>query len=204
MEFNEFLKYFKTKPFIDSRIFSDLGDSKQLILNQVNKWQKKELIFSLKRGLYLFSDVYKEYPDLNLVANTLVQPSYLSMEYALGYYNLIPEAVFTYTSVTSKKTKQYRNKLGFFTYSHITEKRFFGYRKEAKGFFIAEPEKALLDYIYFKTNITEIGKIYFQENLRLQNIENISLSKIENYGKKFNSSKIFKAIKELKKEWKKL
>ena len=61
-----------------------------------------------------------------LVSVSIYSPSYLSFDYALSYYGLIPEMVYTYTSATfnKKKKKQYINKLGTFTYRDVPSKAY--------------------------------------------------------------------------------
>src|SRR5574344_1085484 len=55
--------------------------------------------------------------DGKYLAGRIFGPSYLSFDYALATYSLIPEAVYnTYTSATFKKNKakKYQNAFGFF------------------------------------------------------------------------------------------
>ena len=89
----------------------------------------------------------------SLIANALMGPSYLSFEYALSYYGMIPERVVTYTSAAFGRNKriEYRNKFGIFTYRDIPEKVFpyyFTWNNSGKGsYLIASREKALCDQL---------------------------------------------------------
>ena len=66
-------------------------------------------IIRIKKGLYTFSEVYRQQPiHRGLIANLLFGPSYVSLEYALSYYGFIPERVETVTSVTTKRNKSFR------------------------------------------------------------------------------------------------
>ena len=58
------------------------------------------------RGLYETDASVPGY----LLAATIYGPSYLSFEFALSFYGLIPEAVYNFTCATyeKKKTKQYK------------------------------------------------------------------------------------------------
>ncbi len=90
------------------------------------------------------------------IANRIYQPSYISLESALSYYDLIPEAVYTITSLTSNKTISFDTSEGNYSYRHIKPSIFFGYQVlEWQGFPIkmAELEKVILDYLYLNTNI---------------------------------------------------
>ena len=86
----------------------------------LNYWVKRLLkkgeIIALKKGLYVsklyllglgknpgLKERYLEY-----LANIMRYPSYVSLEYALAKYGVIPEGVFALTSVTLKTTS-YRN-----------------------------------------------------------------------------------------------
>lgn len=89
-----------------------------------------------------------------LAANAIYTPSYLSFDYALAYYGLIPEAVYVYTSATynKKKKKQYNNTLGTFTYRDVPLNVYpYGINIIKEGeysYLIATMEKAICDKLY--------------------------------------------------------
>ena len=88
---------------------------------------------------------------LPVIANHVVHPSYLSLEWALQYYDLIPEYVPNPTSITTGRGMQFAAQKALFLYYHVQPSFFMGYRQEVMGGFkmnIAYPEKALLDKIY--------------------------------------------------------
>src|SRR3989338_4480906 len=125
-------------------------------LNQnIKRWTRNGLILRLKNGLY----VTKTYMDrsmhdvayLELVANKLVIPSYLSLEYVLQKHNLLTEATFAFTSVALKSTRRFVNNLGSFYYHSVKADLFFGFETKHYGknvIFEATPAKALFDYLY--------------------------------------------------------
>ncbi len=188
MKFNEFVKIYQEAPLIDSSTFSLYNEKPQSLRRQVREWVRKDYLIPLKRGLYIFSDEWRKIQSSVLfMANFLVLPSYVSLEYALSFYEIIPEKVTVITSVTTKKTKIFTNLLGSFEYRSIKEDLFFGFKKEIdkeEEFFIALPEKALLDYFYlnphFQGNFSEL------ESLRLQNLEALNIKSLETYGLKYN------------------
>lgn len=110
---------------------------------------KKGLFLRLKKGLYtLKTDV----PSEEEIANQLYKPSYISFEYALARYNILPEMVYQVTSATTKPTRTFTVFEKVFSYLTIKKEAYSGYvleKREGKSFFIAEPEKALVDYLYF-------------------------------------------------------
>lgn len=113
------------------------------------KDHKTDLFVKLKNGLYA---PRSSLPAETEIANRLYAPSYLSLEYALAHYRMIPETVYSVTSVTTRTTRTFTAGGRSYEYSRIKRKAFTGYRNlktEAGVILIAEPEKALADYLYF-------------------------------------------------------
>ena len=106
-------------------------------------------IIKLRRGLYINAD--KHHYSLKTLANKLHGPSYISYEYALAYYGMIPERVEVVTSTiyNKKKSREFQTPLGTFNYRNINSLVYpYGVlRKEEAGqpFLIASREKALCD-----------------------------------------------------------
>jgi len=110
---------------------------------------KKNNITKLRKGLYSFTG---EYVSEMLIANKAYQPSYISFDYALMFYNIIPETVYPITSATTKTTRKFFIENITYSYYHIKKDAFVGYKKENfnnQPALIAQPEKALADYLYF-------------------------------------------------------
>lgn len=126
-------------------------------LNNLENWQKKGHIVKLRRGFYVLGHL--QYATSPMVlASKMYAPSYVSLETALAYYGIIPEAVFTTTSVTSRETKEFGNNFGKFTFRKIKKEAFGGYETvKSKEFNIsyklALPEKALVDFFYLNRDI---------------------------------------------------
>lgn len=78
--------------------------------------------FRITRGLY---ETNKNTPGY-LLAGSIYGPSYISFEYALAYYNLIPEAVYTITCATfeKKKKKIFQTPFGNFSYRDVPSAAF--------------------------------------------------------------------------------
>jgi len=118
------------------------------------RWKRTGWLNPLKRGLYeLAYPKALNIPDL-YIANKMYQPSYVSLETALSHYSVIPEVSMAVTSIATKPTRRYKNSHGFFLYRTVRPALFNGYFiEEIRGFsiFIAEPEKAFIDYLYFQT-----------------------------------------------------
>lgn len=122
------------------------------------KYPADKVLRMINSGFYkkLTKGLYETNPNVSgyLVANAIYGPSYLSFEFALSYYGLIPEAVYTYTSATFKKKKKktYTNFFGTFTYKDIPASAFpFDILINEEGEYkykIASAEKALCDKLY--------------------------------------------------------
>lgn len=160
---------------------------------QLSLWQKKGYIGRLKRGVYFFADE-KERVTVPDVSFLIYQPSYLSLEFALSHYGLIPEMVYSLTAVTTKTTRKFSNAFGHFSYRHILPKLFFGYvpvETPAGKYLIAEPEKAVLDYFYF--NLAKLDSRQDIEELRINGAEFLRVvdrEKMESYLEEFDNKKL--------------
>lgn len=166
---------------------------------QISRWNKAGKIIQLKRGIYLLADPYRKVEVYEpYIAAILKRPSYISLEKALEYHNLIPEAVTVYTSVTTKRQGRFVSEVGTFDYRHIKESLFWGYTSltvNKQTAFIASPEKALLDFFYLKK--VKISLDYLQ-GLRLQNVEKINSKKMFECARKFKKPRILHAAEVIK------
>jgi len=100
----------------------------------------------IKRGLWAFADT----DPLVIVPHlTAPLPSYISLQSALYYHDMvsqIPEVVFC---VSLARTRTYRSPLGPVSVHHIPGSFFFGYEESKHGgVAMASPEKALVDFLY--------------------------------------------------------
>ncbi len=143
---------------IDFAILKSLFSDYKSVHNKISELEKSGKIIRLKKGMYIVSaDVSGQLISEELIANQLYGPSYVSMEYALRYYGLIPESVYIVKSMTTKHSKEFRNSLGTFQYTGCSKEYFsIGIRQEIKGvtsFIIASPEKALCDLIINTPNL---------------------------------------------------
>ena len=139
----------------------------------------------LMRGLYeTDATVSGKY-----LAGHIYGPSYLSFDYALSVYSLIPETVYTtFTSATFKKskTKIYQNHFGTFIYNDVPESVYsLGVLIKEEGgytYLIATPEKALCDKLYSLSPVNTIKglRLLLFEDLRIDESEfwNLNLKEL--------------------------
>ena len=128
---------------------------------QLNYWHNQGYIKPLAGGYYILADQAIDEMVLFMVANKIYEPSYISLESALAYYEIIPETVLGVTSVSSRKTKQYDTDWGVFSYRSVKPQYMIGYQvidnSPGKKFKIACLEKALLDYLYLHSDIQSMA-----------------------------------------------
>lgn len=182
MNFHEF-----RNTFLAQKVFSTRDIDKEWAdFNYVNlvNWQDKGYIFKLRNTWYTFPDALKTEADLFFLANRLQKPSYVSLETALRHYNWIPESVFSITSVTTAKPAEWHTPLGHFVYRSVQPRLFFGYQTvegQQATFNMADPEKTLLDFLYFNPRLAEAPDF---EGLRLNReeiAEQLDLARLNNY-----------------------
>ena len=171
---------------------------KSTLKQQLLYWRSKGWIKSLKKGLYeIVYPKRKDIPDL-FVANRIYAPSYVSLETALSYYSIIPEVAMGVTSVTPKPTREFKNHYGLFLFRSIKKGAFQGYRIiEERGFKIkiAEPEKALVDYIYFKLRNKQKLDLVAERFEKLV-LKELKKERVLDYASVFNR-KVYRAIRRL-------
>ena len=141
------------------------SDFNSTMLVNLKNWVNKGHLIMIRRGLYAISEL-KNKLDVMTFATKLYAPSYVSMEMALNFYGIIPEAVFTVTSITTRKTKQFVTPIGSFSYQKIKKEAFGGFETKKQAgvsFNLALPEKALVDFFYLNRNILDGTKEQFQE-----------------------------------------
>jgi predicted transcriptional regulator of viral defense system len=149
---------------------------------KLKELQNKGLLIRLKKGFYVLSSelIGKEYSP-EIVANLLYGPSYLSLEYALSYYHLIPERVEHFTSVTTQKNKVFPTPLGHFIYQHISPTLYhlgvtLQKTSDHRTYHMASVEKALMDVFTLRFNNSTLPKkkdveMALKEDLRIDLIE---------------------------------
>ena len=120
---------------------------------QITRWVRMQHLARLKNGLYALRGPLDrgEIPAF-YIANRLYTPSYVSLESALNYYDLIPEQTFAVISLCSKPTRKYIVMQTSYVFRSVQPRFLTGYVVEKEMGFdirIAEREKAVVDYLYF-------------------------------------------------------
>ena len=115
-----------------------------------NRYVKNGLLIRIKRNLYIIRDVWDSVgrEEKFVLVNMGQVPSYISLMTALDYYDITTQVQRNYfESISLKRTWEVQPNGSVFRYSRIKDTLYFGFKKE-NGFFMATPEKALLDAVY--------------------------------------------------------
>jgi len=117
-------------------------------------------------------------PQAEEVANVVYPPSYISCETALFHHGIIDQAPFVIVSVSTRKSRRIRIGDNHFLYHRIKNSLFWGYTQEL-GYLMAEPEKALLDWLYLNP------KKHVQFLLDEVNWDMLNAEKVKKYSRSF-------------------
>ncbi|MDP3057200.1 MAG: hypothetical protein Q8N37_01605 [bacterium] len=153
-------------------------------------WLKNSDLVALKKGTYIFKEKYdrenKKDDYLEYIANQLIQPSYVSLEYVMAKYQLLSEPVRAVTSITVKNPREFYNKLGVWRYYSLPKKLFIGYKiKYFQGAPIAEATKAkaVFDFLYLRFRREMKASRQNIDDLRLnwENLDKQDLKELNSY-----------------------
>lgn len=162
---------------VDYAVLRTLFATYKFPKNKIASLENKGKLIRLKKGMYVVSpDVSRELLSVELIANHLYGPSYVSMESALRYYGLIPEKVVTVRSATTGRSRNFENSIAAFQYVSV-KKEYYPIGIEQKQvdnkytFLIASPEKALCDLIVTTPHLNfqslKAVETYLEDDLRL-------------------------------------
>jgi predicted transcriptional regulator of viral defense system len=140
----------------------------------LNRAVKKGLIHRINRGSYINSFLYG-FPQVEQVACFLRPPAYVSCEWALNHHGILLQAPYVCSTVTLGssvgKSRSVIYKGIIIEFSRIAPKLFEGFSFE-NGVYMASPEKAILDTLYYR------GKIPAEDEMELADVDFASLLKM--------------------------
>lgn len=141
-------------------------------------------VLRLKPGLFLLAAPYRK-TELHpfVLAAALHAPSHISLESALSYHGLIPEAVYQVVSVTGTRSREFNTPVGIFSYRRVPAAM---PRAGVEAVqvqrnmwaFIATPLRAIADAVYLNREITwkEDGLSYLTDSFRIEEDDLAALS----------------------------
>jgi predicted transcriptional regulator of viral defense system len=141
----------------------------------LKRWEGGGIIERVTQGVYvpMGSNI-----SLENVAAQLYIPNYLSFESALAKYGVLNLIPYTLTFATTRKTRKYTLRKQEIEFRQVSAELFFGFEMK-NGIYIALPEKAFLDEVYFVAR----GKatLDFDE----VDIKKLSSKTLKDYSKRF-------------------
>lgn len=192
MEFRDAIENFAEQP-ITKQILLEVLRGYKRPYDKIAELVKQGMLILVKRGIYVPGANLKiAEPELFLLANHLLGPSYVSVETALAYWGFIPEKVYEISSVTTQNSKIYNTAIGRFGYTHLPLPYYaFGIQQveltSKQVVLMASPEKALCDKIICTSGIqlrsTRQVKEFLMDDLRIDNevLRNMRFQEIEKW-----------------------
>ncbi len=169
--------------------------------DKITSLLKNGIILRIRKGLYVFGDDQRRHPfSLELLANLVYGPSYLSLDYALAYYSFIPERCEVLTSVCLGRSREFHTAIGTFSYHRVATKGFsLGVDRVESGenaFLIATREKAVVDKLVTGRTGTFGNRAellaYLTEDLRMEHsdLAALEISAIKRMAEAYGSRKV--------------
>ncbi len=169
--------------------------------NKIQSLLRSKELIRVKKGIYVFGEkVALEPYSKEHLANLIFGPSAISFEYALSFYNLIPEKVEEVTSITTRRNKIYITAVGRFSYQYVNAQKYtIGITQilnHRRNILIATKEKALCDILSVKTpnlkNVSDL-KTHLTENLRIEieNIHDLNPELLENISRLYKNDNVY-------------
>ena len=199
MKYDDLLEIVGAAPVFDSSLLRAGDVDPAGVASQLSRWVASGKLLQLRRRVYaLPAPRRRRAPHAFETANLLVRPSYVSLEAALSFHGMIPEAVYTTTSITSARPALHRTPLGDFDYRHVSTGLFWGYRslEVAPGVsaLVARPAKALLDLVYLRPRGDDPA---FLRELRLERIERLDGAELAAMARRTGKPKLVRAAERI-------
>jgi hypothetical protein len=202
MKFETLIAQFSGRPLFELREVLALStDTEKSLKNQLSGWARNGKLTRLRRGFYVLGEPYRQQlPSVYYTSNRLLRPSYVSLETALQFHSMIPEAVGVIQAVTPKHGRHWETELGTYNYRSIKQERFWGYEEFQGGrrdraqqsWLMATPEKCLLDLFYLRKGQWEAPRL---REMRFQHLGQTDPDLLQTHAERFNSPKVTAATR---------
>lgn len=191
----------------DNELVTLLQGSPDSRYGKIKRLLAQGKLLHIRKGIYCLTDKlgYTSQPHPFELAQHIYAPSYISLEAALSYHQLIPERVYTITSVTGKRSKEFNTPLGLFSYSHVPLENLLTQvdliQEENCKFLIARPWKAICDYIYCnKCNWTNLDPLEKSLRIEIENLPNLRYEEITLLDEYYHQKRISLFLKNIYEE----
>lgn len=199
MRFARLLEIVDQEPVFESGLLLAGVANANSVRQQLSRWVQDGKLYQLRRGVYAVAPPFQKIkPHPFRIANLLVHNSYVSLQSALAYYDLIPEHTPFTTSVTTTRPASWNTPLGSFSFRHVRTFLFYGFARievsPQQFAFVATPEKALLDLVHLTARADDPS--YLAE-LRLQNLDQLNPEMLLDLAKRSNQPKLVRAARSI-------
>lgn len=191
-----------------SNFFPDCSDGARKVL--VHRAVGAGEVIRLKPGLFLLHERYRRSaPHPYVVGALLHAPSHISLETALAYHGLIPEAVYQIASVTAARSRTFDTAIGRFTFQRVPARNpRAGVRVEKLGHdtwaFVATALRAVADIVYLRQTVAwkNDGMSFLTDSLRIEeeDLDRIELSACEEILESLRSRRVREYLEGLRNE----
>lgn len=164
-------------------------------------------IVRIRRGLYGLSKKYQRSGiSVFELAQKIYSPSYISLESALSFHGWIPEAVYTVTSVSLRRSKDFEATFGLFSYKRIPEFSLIGVdriKADKSLYFMATPTKAIVDYLcVYKKEWKGVEPLIESLRVEPKSLEDLSVELLLNLMETYRNKRVGSFVKGLMKDLK--
>ena len=161
-----------------SRLINKTSDYTKVFLSRV---RKNNLLHFIERGKYCKLET-SEFE----VASNILFPSYISFLSALSIQGFTDQIPVEISLVALKQRPSFYFKNYRINFSTFPKKLFFGYSRR-DNFYIADPEKAILDSLY-------LNSVPLNEIVKIINESDLSIDKLIDYSLKMDSKILLKRL----------
>ncbi len=195
---DKYLSFAKTA-YIETKNLMPILDGISNPYDWISRKVKSGELIRLKNGLFVIKRMIEEAPvPYAQIANLLYGPSYVSFEWALSHYGMIPEGVYVITSVSTGRSRSFVTPLATFDYHYLSPNRYtIGIDQKsnfAGNYLIATPEKALADTVHFKgknLNETELLTDLIEgRRIEIETLKSLNKDHLAHIAEEYRSSSV--------------
>jgi hypothetical protein len=164
-------------------------------------------LLHIRRGIYCMTEKmgYVAKPYSLSLAQYIYGPSCISLHSALSFHGLIPEAVYTTTSITIKRSKEFQTPLGVFDFVHFPIEDFYTevefIQAYGQSFLMAKPWRALCDYVfYYKKDWNSFEPLLGDLRINEENLPLLTSQEMQILDEYYRHSRITRFLKGIRKE----
>ena len=139
--------------FTPEDVSRKLGISYESARVSCSRYVQRDILLRIKRNFYALRQNWENLSEekMFVIANVLQVLSYISLTTALSFYGFTTQIQRAfYESVSLKRTKEVTVEKTTFTFTKLDKKLYGGFVRK-NGYFIATPEKAILDALYLSS-----------------------------------------------------